>query len=397
MASCKICNRKESKRRVINDMEVCSECCRSLKENNYELKTTIHPCSTINDSILSDKEPIEETSLNVIIKQCIAEEIKRFDNMFTLLYDHIAHLEKVLDNKMTLMERLVGESQATRSESEREPFKIVDRNKRNKRRNNIIQDEIYIQESRYQPLYPDDDDEEDKYIYNDDANLMTNNYATSKKSLGLNAGIQIKRPQNVIKENPLSEPYFKKTVPGNASYSEITRQGKKKCLIGDSIIKRIDMREFNRHLDNGTSIKRSFAGATALQLQYYMEEVLNEENPDMVVINIGTNNITKKQQSEEEIVKEILGTVDKCRIYGVNEIFVSGLTCRPMYQTQVNKINTLLRQNTGAYEYKFIDNSDIMEKHLWKDRLHLNDQGIINLACNFLDSFNKRAYFENFY
>ena len=114
-------------------------------------------------------------------------------------------------------------------------------------------------------------------------------------------------------------------------------------------------------------------------------------------MNIGTNNLTKKQQSEEEIVSEILETVAKCRTYGVNEVFVSGLTCRPTYEKQINRINTLLRENASNRGYMFVDNSDILEKHLWKDRLHLNDQGTINLSCNFLDSLNKRASFEYFY
>ena len=88
--------------------------------------------------------------------------------------------------------------------------------------------------------------------------------------------------------------------------------------------------------------------------------------------------------------------VNKCHNYGVNEIFVSGLTCRPAYQVKVNKINKLLREYARSYDYMYIDNSDIGKRHLWKDFLHLNDQGMTNLACNFLDSLNNRAY-NSFY
>ena len=123
---------------------------------------------------------------------------------------------------------------------------------------------------------------------------------------------------------------------------------------------------------------------------------MNEENIDQIIINIGTNNLSKKQP-EEETVKEILEIVTKCHNYGINQIFVSGLTYRPRYSKQVNKINNLLRQNAVSHDYKFIDNSNISEKHLWNDQLHLNDQGTINLVCNFLDSLNRLSGWENFY
>ena len=113
---------------------------------------------------------------------------------------------------------------------------------------------------------------------------------------------------------------------------------------------------------------------------------------DRIVINIGTNNLTKKSQTENETVEEIMEIVKKCHNYGVNEIFISGLTCRPDYQTKVDTINKLLKLNAGKYNYIFIDNSDIQEKHLWwKDKLHLNKQGTINLACNFLDFLNNKV------
>ena len=297
-----------------------------------------------------------------------------------------------------------------------QPVKTTRRTKTYKRRR-LSQDNDYIQGSRYQPLDEIIDDEtnneaDDISIFNDGGNFETNNYITSKKSVGINAGTQIKRPPNVVKQKPENERYFKKTVPGICSYAEVSCQGRKTCIIGASLIKRIDRREFNQYfikridrrefnqyfikridrrefnqyLRTGTAIKRSYPGATASQLKYYIDEVLNEENIDQIIINIGTNNLSKKQQPEEETVKEIIEIVTKCRHnYGINKIFVSGLTYRPRYSKQVNKINTLLRQNAVSHDYKFIGNSNISEKHLWKDQLHLNDQGTIN----FLDSLNR--------
>ena len=163
------------------------------------------------------------------------------------------------------------------------------------------------------------------------------------------------------------------------------------------MVNRIDMVEFNKFLDKGTAIKRSFSGATASNLNYYIEEVLNEENVDRIIINIGTNNLTKKKQTESETAMEIIDVVKKCNHYGINEIFVSGLTFRPSYQQKIEIINNLLEVNAEKYNYIFIDNSDITERHLWKDKLHLNNQGTINLCCNFLDCLNGKTNYNNFY
>ena len=57
MANCNICGRKESKKRVICEQKVCSECLRKLKENNYVLV----------NSNKDDLEALSDTS--VIIEQ----------------------------------------------------------------------------------------------------------------------------------------------------------------------------------------------------------------------------------------------------------------------------------------------------------------------------------------
>ena len=192
-------------------------------------------------------------------------------------------------------------------------------------------------------------------------------------------------------------------MPGNANYANIVKKRKKTCLIGGSIINRIDISEFNRHVRRGVAIKRPFSGAVASQVYYYVDEVLEEEELDRIIINVGTNNLSKKRQTAEETAMEIIEIVEKCHDHGINEIFVSGITCRPQYQEQILKINKILKDNAGGYYYTFIDNSDIVERHLWKDNLHLNKQGTINLACNFLDSLNKFSldgqtiYDDNFY
>ena len=71
---------------------------------------------------------------------------------------------------------------------------------------------------------------------------------------------------------------------------------------------------------------------------------LFEETPDTVILQVGTNNITKKRQTEKETVKEITDIVQTCNQCGVNNISVSGLTCRPEFESEINEINRLLHR-----------------------------------------------------
>ena len=59
------------------------------------------------------------------------------------------------------------------------------------------------------------------------------------------------------------------------------------------------------------------------------------------------------------------------------------------FQNKVDDINELLKSNAERYAYKFIDNGNILaKKHLWRDKLHLNTDGLKVLANNFIDCLN---------
>ena len=202
---------------------------------------------------------------------------------------------------------------------------------------------------------------------------------------------------NNYPENDLINNKFKKASPGNSTYSNITKNGKKICIFSDSICKRINMNQFNSHLRNATAIKKSFPGATTSQLKHYIIPTLEEEKPDTVVICIGTNNFTKTNKSVDEIAKEIITIINICHGAGVNEVYVSGIICRPLYQANVDELNRILKSYASIHNYKFIENSNINQNHLWKDKLHLNNLGISILVNNYLDNLNEISMFKSFY
>ena len=147
---------------------------------------------------------------------------------------------------------------------------------------------------------------------------------------------------------------------------------KKIAIVSASITKAINMNKLNESIGNGYAVKRAFGGATASRLNYYIHATLNEGKPDTVIIDAGTNNLTKKNQTAEEITTEIIEIVMTCKSRGVNTIFVSSITCRPLHQIKTNQINEVLKHHAEIYDYEFIDNSCIRNEHLRKDGVHLN-------------------------
>ena len=53
-----------------------------------------------------------------------------------------------------------------------------------------------------------------------------------------------------------------------------------------------------------------------------MRPSLEDNIPDIVLIHVGTNNITKKNQTEVEIFNEIMEVVKTCKYGGVNDIYI---------------------------------------------------------------------------
>ena len=61
---------------------------------------------------------------------------------------------------------------------------------------------------------------------------------------------------------------------------------------------------------------------------------------------------------------------------GVKEVFVSGLVYRPTFMGTVKEINELLQRSARTYGYYYIDNDAIGNEHVWRDRVHLNTEGL---------------------
>ena len=87
----------------------------------------------------------------------------------------------------------------------------------------------------------------------------------------------------------------------------------------------------------------------------------------------------------ENLEINLKSMLEKCHIYGVKNLFISGL----VYTTRIG-LPVLERTHEMIVNlcYKlgvcYVDNRNIRRKHLWKDGLHLVESGKVILANNFL-------------
>ena len=84
---------------------------------------------------------------------------------------------------------------------------------------------------------------------------------------------------------------FETVIPGNGTYIEACKYGKKTFVFGTSMVKGIRVKEFNNNLTRCSSRIRSFPGATLKQLKHYVIPTLVDDTPDVVIIEGGCNDL----------------------------------------------------------------------------------------------------------
>ena len=156
------------------------------------------------------------------------------------------------------------------------------------------------------------------------------------------------------------------------------------------MIKGIRRKEFNSKLNKCSTQFTPFTGATLKQMETYVMPILNDDTPDVLILYIGCNDIGNKQLTENEIAEWIVKIGRQCKESNVNDVFISSLICRAQKRLndKVIAVNNILKRVCKLNGLGFIDNSNICAENLFEDGLHLNDDGKVILANNFLYVFN---------
>ena len=168
------------------------------------------------------------------------------------------------------------------------------------------------------------------------------------------------------------------TVPGNRSYYSTTKFGKKMCVVGDSHIRRIKRNLFNNLLYGGKAHLNCFSGTNIKRLEHFITLNLVEDRPDVVIIHVGSNDITHNtvdQIDVKDIANRILNIGKKCLSYGVKEVIISSIFIKNQFKLTriIREVNDLLRDEGRRNNFQFISNDNITREVLWRDDLHLND------------------------
>ena len=137
----------------------------------------------------------------------------------------------------------------------------------------------------------------------------------------------------------------------------------------------------------------SFSGATINGLDHFITPILEEDRPDIVIIHVGSNDITHNSINNIDakgISKRIIDTGNKCLLYGVKEVIISSIFIKRQFKLTriIKQVNDHLRDECRSNKFHFISNDNITNECLWKDGLHLNNEGTCMFASNLVDFLN---------
>ena len=97
----------------------------------------------------------------------------------------------------------------------------------------------------------------------------------------------------------------------------------------------------------------------------------------------------------DNLISNIKKIAEKCLIFGVNNIFVSGLVYTTKVEiTLLERVLLLILDFFRKNCFIYTDNRNTRSDSLYKDGLHLIDKGKALLAYNFVVYSNNNSFLE---
>ena len=122
---------------------------------------------------------------------------------------------------------------------------------------------------------------------------------------------------------------------------------------------------------------------------------LHEDQPDVVLLHIGSNDInnqTKDRINAKKLTGDTINIGKSCLDLGVKEVVISILPNKNISLTRlIRQVNDSLREQCVLNGFGFISNDNISRPHLW----NLEDLGTNILAGNFLHILNRFILFKS--
>ena len=98
---------------------------------------------------------------------------------------------------------------------------------------------------------------------------------------------------------------------------------KKVIVFGDSIIQGIRVKKFNQQVKNGYAKFKSFPGCNSKEMLHYIEPTLETCFYDSAILHVGVNYLlnNKSPRSIDNLVSNVVKIVNKCKSFGVMNLF----------------------------------------------------------------------------
>ena len=151
-------------------------------------------------------------------------------------------------------------------------------------------------------------------------------------------------------------------------------------VYADSMPRRIDFREFNRHTPDYHTYFKCFRGANSQSVNHYVDEP-DSNVYDVATIHVGTNDLAPRNKNhpltDEQIVAIIEETGKKFRSRNIKDIIISSIITRKDHveDRRRQSVNRLLKEMCLRKNFHYLDNANITRDLLYKDGIHLSDKG----------------------
>ena len=173
-----------------------------------------------------------------------------------------------------------------------------------------------------------------------------------------------------------------KKKPKNPDDEEINRKSNKTPvveIIGDSILNNIATHGISRKVNVAVS---NHSGATSEDIIDKIKPIIKKK-PDLIIIHIGTNDLTKKVDTIPNL-QSIINRIKKKS--AATNLVISSILRRdhPDIEEKVIARNKDIEKLCDENLIRYLNNNNINEGCLAKGKLHLNKKGNSYLANNFM-------------
>ena len=207
-----------------------------------------------------------------------------------------------------------------------------------------------------------------------DASNKTNEQSVGKEidTTKLNKAKEGKNSQNrrrIARKGP-SQPVNERRAEQEGKCNESEKI--KVLIVGNSQLQRVDASKLsNEQHDIEIKFTRGMKINQTVQ-------TAGKSNSDVIVVHVGTNNLSAN--TPEQICKETVDMLHQVQKNNPKSRVVYSSVFKRKDNMSLNakamKVNKLLAEELSINGLDMIDNSKVMFSNLWKDGLHISDEGV---------------------